>query len=68
MQVKDGLPWAGGTWHTVGIWSPGATGKTGFDVGHVPFSGPSFAEIRVQVTPGATAKLDAIEAINCKKQ
>jgi len=64
--AKDSLPWGGSQWFKVGIWAPGTVTKTGFDVGHVPFSGPSFSEIKLESTPGASAKLDAIEAINCK--
>jgi hypothetical protein len=67
VSAKDSLPWAQGKWYRVGIWTVGATGNTGFDVGHVPFSGPSFSEIKLESTGGVVAKIDAIESIACMK-
>lgn len=67
VSVKNNLPHEGGTWHQVGIWHSGATGSTGFDVGSVPFSPPSFSSIKLESTGGTVAKVDAAESINCKK-
>ncbi len=68
VSVKDALPHAQGKWYRLGPWIPAPGGTTAsFDVGQVPFSGPSFSEIKLESTAGVTAKLDAVESVNCKK-
>ena len=69
VSARDSLPHARGQWFQVGIWSPSTppTTSASFDVGHVPFSGPSFSEIMLESTAGVLAKIDAIEAIHCTK-
>lgn len=65
ISAKDALPHAKGEYHVLEVWKPGGTGSAEFDVGHVPFSAPSFSEVMLEATGGIVAKIDAIEAIAC---
>lgn len=66
VKVKDAPPYGGGEWDTVHVWQTTTSGKTAVEVSSVNYRSPSFTDIKLEVTPGATAKLDAIEAIDCQ--